>query len=74
MDPNLGSTADYFTAECKFTKESSETCIKPLKTVFEKKKWIPKGKDGFRWFLRDIAVDEEVSFIIISISGSSLFP
>ena len=64
LDANLGSAEDNFTASCHFTPTTSETCIHPTKKSFDKKKWVPKGKDGFRWFLRDIAVDEEVSILL----------
>lgn len=67
LDPNLGAQGDNFTAHCEFTPKTSETCIYPTKASFDKKKWVPQGKDGFRWFLRDIAVDEEVSAVDPSI-------
>ena len=59
IDPNQGYSGDRFKAMCDF-ESTGETCIYPTKTMFEKKDWVSKGTDGWRWFLRDLAVDEEV--------------
>ena len=67
LDPNLGSSGDAFNAHCNFDSEpTGETCIAPRQALFEKKKWVA-GDDKWRWFLRDIALDEEVSIFIQSI-------
>ena len=61
LDPNGGSKWDEFSATCDFEMEKKETCIYPTKATFEKKKWVPNtSTDSWQWFLRDLAVDEEV--------------
>lgn len=67
LDPNLGSSGDAFNAHCNFDSEpTGETCIAPRQALFEKKKWVEEGDDKWRWFLRDIALDQEVSIFIWS--------
>ena len=67
LDPNLGSSGDAFNAHCNFDSEpTGETCIAPRQALFEKKKWVAEGDDKWRWFLRDIALDQEVSIFIWS--------
>ena len=67
LDPNLGSSSDAFNAHCNFDSEpTGETCIAPRQALFEKKKWVAEGDDKWRWFLRDIALDQEVSIFIWS--------
>ena len=67
LDPNLGSSGDAFNAHCNFDSEpTGETCIAPRQALFETKKWVEEGDDKWRWFLRDIALDQEVSIFIWS--------
>ena len=60
LDPNGGSSWDKFVARCDFEEKKQETCIYPRKSTFEKKEWVTSGSDKWTWFLRDLAVNEEV--------------
>jgi len=61
IDPNQGFEGDRFKAMCDF-KTTTETCIYPTKTMFQKKNWVSSGKDSWRWFLDDLAVGEEFNY------------
>lgn len=60
VDPNLGCVADAFKVYCNFT--SGETCLYPKKTMYEKKKWVRSGQDGFRWMMEEL-VKEKVDYV-----------
>ena len=60
VDPNLGCVSDAFKVTCDF--KSGETCIYPKKTMFEKKKWVQSGSDGFRWMMEEL-VKEKVDYV-----------
>lgn len=64
LDPNGGSSWDKFIARCDFEEKKQETCIYPRKSTFEKKEWVTSGSDKWTWFLRDLAVNEEVKIIV----------
>ena len=75
LDPNLGSSGDAFNAHCNFDSEpTGETCIAPRQALFEKKKWVTEGEDKWRWFLRDIALDQQVSISFRALNLTSLCP
>lgn len=60
VDPNMGCVNDAFKVYCNFT--SGETCLYPKRTMYEKKKWVDSGKDGFRWMMEELA-QEKVDYI-----------
>ncbi len=60
----MGCVNDAFKVYCNFT--SGETCLYPKKTMYEKKKWVESGKDGFRWMMEELA-QEKVGFVLGSL-------